>query len=252
MFHMLSRELISFIISNLNGVDIIKFTKAFSKSFVDISLIKSFDFKSFTSNDSDICTIVDFLRKLPHIQSLNLCNNYFGRRIIVISKSIKEMHQLTTLNISNINIMRKFNVNTLGTLFDSLPKTLKSLDFSGNLIGGSGVLRFAAFSWGCLNTLNLSRNVIGNMALEAFIDKKMFPQLTNLDLSINGISSPGIEYLKKIVESSKLQLLNLEGNNLCAVDMYSLMPTIKKSTVTSINLQNNFIPDSCLKLVGYI
>lgn len=162
------------------------------------------------------------------------------------------MHQLTTLNISNINIMRKFNVNTLGTLFDSLPKTLKSLDFSGNLIGGSGVLRFAAFSWGCLNTLNLSRNVIGNMALEAFIDKKMFPQLTNLDLSINGISSPGIEYLKKIVESSKLQLLNLEGNNLCAVDMYSLMPTIKKSTVTSINLQNNFIPDSCLKLVGYI
>jgi hypothetical protein len=249
MFNLLSRELITFIISNLSGADIIKFTKAFSKSSIDLTLIKDLDLKSFTSNDSDICTIVEFLPQLPYIQSLNLCNNYFGRQIVIISSTLKKMHQLTSLNLSNINIFRKFKVNILDTLFDSLPKTLTSLDFSGNLIGGNGILRFAAFSWSCLKYLNLSRNVIGNIALEAFVDKKVFPQLTNLDLSINGISSPGVEYLKKIVESSNLQLLNLEGNNLCAVDMYNLMPTIKRSTVTNINLQNNFIPDLVLKKV---
>jgi|GEM_PF-3543249 len=121
--------------------------------------------------------------------------------------------RLTSLDVSN-NPLGIAGIAALGA--SKHLKRLVTLSLSATDLGSQQALECLAAvkNLPALRHLNLSRNLIGTEALQAFLASPLFAQLTSLDLSYNGFADAGAKLLAAIPTTAQLQSLDVRSVNL--------------------------------------
>ena len=210
----------------------------------------NFDFSKADFDDNDISNLNKFLEYFPNIKNLNLsfCPNITSNGFLILSDSIKNLMNLTKINLSSnclsdegLKNLFKFldkeskihyinlswnNITNDGFIF--LCKTIstnklkiKSLNVSGNKINDEG---FKAFieevkvgTFNYLNKINFSHNLFTDETMYLFFTFfRNFVNLYKIDFSYNNITDNGIINFSSIINDliDTISFIDISHNKL--------------------------------------
>lgn len=161
--------------------------------------------------------LANALGKCTHLKKLDLRDNMFGVEAgVALSKALLGFSDLTEIYLSYLNLEDEGSKTLANALIESAP-SLEVLDMAGNDITIKAVPDLAACiaAKQFLTKLNLAENELKDdgTILIAKVLEEGHGQLSEVDLSANGIRRAGARVLAQVVvQKPGFKLLNLNSN----------------------------------------
>ena len=194
--------------------------------------------------------LANVIKSNSHLEQLGLGNNNLGPSVIIILQALKENSKLQILNLANNNMT--------GEVAEDLANVIKSnsrleqLGLGNNNLGPSVIVILKALKENSkLQILNLDyNNMTGEVAEDLTSVIKSNSHLKRLGLGNNNLGPFAFVVLQALKENSKLQILNLDCNNMTGEVAEDLANVIKSNShLKQLRLDNNNLGPSAIVIL---
>ena len=193
--------------------------------------------------------LANVLKTNSHLEQLGLDDN-LGLSAIVVLRALKENSKLQILNLNN-NSMTGAVAEDLANVIKSNPD-LEELYLCNNSLGSSAIVILQALQENSkLKILNLScNNITGDIAKDLANVIRNNSSLQKLYLFNNCLKQSALVIFQALKENSKLQILNLNSNNMTGEVLEDLATVITSNTgLEELYLSNNSLGRSALVIL---
>ncbi|XP_065913984.1 protein NLRC5-like isoform X2 [Dysidea avara] len=205
---------------NLSGNSLQSDGAVILRALKEISYLIILDLNYNMLSEKVVKDLADVIKSNAGLIELSLGYNNFQSSAVVILLALRDVSNLMKLDLSNNN-MSEAIVNELASVIKRNTK-LEELYLGGNNLQSSAVVILQ--------------------------DLKNISKITKLDLSDNGMSDTVVHELASVIENNtKLEELNLGGNNLQSSAVVILQALKNISNLTTLDLSNNNLSEEVAK-----
>ena len=221
---------------------------------INLSKLKSFNVSQNGCTNTAANDLADFLSYNSQLQVLKLnCSDLEESGCSNIFRTLKEMSVISSLNISNCNVINKAVDELANVLLHTT--LLQALDISCNRLSSSDTVKIfkGMKNISSLRTVNISHNLITDAAAENIANVLFHNnKLNSLDLSSNYFKCKGfVKIFEKMNNILYLKKLNISCNEITNIDAAHSIANVlsHNSKLEDVDLSNNFMQTANTTLI---